>query len=134
MARQFFFDSWHFLLLQQLAQSSDSRIAEIAAKALKEVSYHLERSQEWILRLGDGTAESHRRVQNAIDDLWMYTGECFEADEVDREVVERRLGPDPSALHGPWLRHVQSTTEEATLRLPASDWMQPGAGWRSPNA
>jgi ring-1,2-phenylacetyl-CoA epoxidase subunit PaaC len=126
MARQFFFDSWHFLLLQQLAQSSDSRIAEIAAKALKEVSYHLERSQEWILRLGDGTAESHRRVQNAIDDLWMYTGECFEADEVDREVVERRLGPDPSALHGPWLRRVQSTTEEATLRLPASDWMQRG--------
>lgn len=126
MARQFFFDTWHFLLLQQLAQSGDRRIAEIAAKALKETSYHLERSQEWMLRLGDGTEESHRRMQTAVDDLWMYTGELFEADEVEREIAERGLGPDLAALHQPWLRHVQSILEEATLRLPVSDWMQRG--------
>ena len=89
MARQFLLDTWHYLLLVQLGRSTDPRIAAIAEKAVKEVSYHLERSQQWILRLGDGTDESHRRMQTAIDDLWMYTGELFEADAIDRAIADR---------------------------------------------
>jgi len=126
MARQFYFDAWHYLLLRELTGSKDSRIAEIAAKSLKEVTYHLERSQEWILRLGDGTEESHRRMQAAIDDLWMYTGELFESDEVDRAMVDEGLGPDPATLHEPWLGLVRATAEEATLALPQPGWAQRG--------
>ncbi|MBB4040303.1 ring-1,2-phenylacetyl-CoA epoxidase subunit PaaC [Microvirga flocculans] len=126
MARQFFFDAWHYLLLRELAGSKDGRIAEIAAKSLKEVTYHLERSRDWVLRLGDGTEESHRRMQAAIDDLWMYTGELFEADEIDRAMLREGLGPDPAALHEPWLGLVKATFEEATLSLPQPGWAQRG--------
>ena len=78
MARQFLFDSWHHLALGQLMGSKDERIRGIAEKSLKEVTYHLRRSTDWMLRLGDGTEESHRRVQAAVDGLWMFTGEMFE--------------------------------------------------------
>jgi len=126
MARQFYFDAWHYLLLRELIGSKESRIAEIAAKALKEVTYHLERSQEWVLRLGDGTEESHRRMQAAIDDLWMYTGELFETDAVDEAIVRAGLGPDPAALREPWLGLMRRTAEEATLSLPQPGWSQKG--------
>src|SRR6266566_8140073 len=93
MARQFFFDVWHQLLLVKLKHSRDARIAEIAAKAEKEVVYHAERSADWIIRLGDGTDESHARIQAAIDELWMYTGEMFDPDEIDTaRSEERRVG------------------------------------------
>ncbi|WP_262297486.1 1,2-phenylacetyl-CoA epoxidase subunit PaaC [Microvirga sesbaniae] len=126
MARQFYFDAWHYLLLHGLTGSTDPRIAEIAAKGLKEVTYHLERSQEWVLRLGDGTEESHRRMQSAVDDLWMYTGELFEGDEVDQVMVRDGIGPDPATLHEPWLGLVRATIEEATLTLPQPGWAQKG--------
>ena len=126
MARQFYFDAWHYLLLRELTGSKDPRIAEIAAKSLKEVTYHLERSREWILRLGDGTEESHRRMQAAIDDLWMYTGELFESDEVDQAMAREGLGPDLATLHDPWLGLVRATAEEATLALPQPGWAQRG--------
>jgi ring-1,2-phenylacetyl-CoA epoxidase subunit PaaC len=126
MARQFYFDAWHYLLLRELTGSKDSRIAEIAAKGLKEVTYHLERSRDWVLRLGDGTEESHRRMQTAIDDLWMYTGELFESDEVDQAMVREGLGPDLTMLHEPWLGLVRATAEEATLTLPQPGWAQKG--------
>ena len=126
MARQFYFDAWHYLLLRELSSSADAGIAEIAAKALKEVSYHLERSREWVIRLGDGTEESHRRMQDGIDDLWMFTGELFEMDEVDREIAARGIGPDLAALHAPWLDLVRATAEEATLTLPQPGWTQRG--------
>ncbi|WP_262267970.1 1,2-phenylacetyl-CoA epoxidase subunit PaaC [Microvirga yunnanensis] len=126
MARQFYFDAWHYLLLRGLTGSTDPRIAEIAAKGLKEVTYHLERSQEWVLRLGDGTEESHRRMQSAVDDLWMYTGELFEGDEVDQVMVRDGIGPDPATLHEPWLGLVRATIEEATLTLPQPGWAQKG--------
>ncbi len=126
MARQFYFDAWHYLLLRELTNSKDGRIAEIAAKALKEVTYHLERSREWVLRLGDGTEESHRRMQNGLDDLWMYTGELFESDEVDQAIFSSGLGPDVSSLHEPWLGLVRATAEEATLTLPQPGWAQRG--------
>ena len=126
MARQFYFDAWHYLLLRELTGSKDSRIAEIAAKGLKEVTYHLERSREWVLRLGDGTEESHERMQTALDDLWMYTGELFETDEVDEAMIRRSMGPDLSTLHEPWLGLMRATAEEATLTLPQPGWAQRG--------
>src|SRR6266566_8188281 len=93
MARQFYFDVWHQLLIVKLERSADARIAEIAAKAEKEVVYHAERSADWIIRLGDGTAESHTRIQAAIDDLWMYTGEMFDPGETETaRSEERRVG------------------------------------------
>ena len=79
-------------------------IAEIAGKAVKEVAYHLERSRDWVIRLGDGTAESHRRVQHAVDTLWPYTGEMFEADAVDEALVPAGVAVPPASLHAPWLR------------------------------
>jgi ring-1,2-phenylacetyl-CoA epoxidase subunit PaaC len=126
MARQFYFDAWHYLLLRELTGSKDSRIAEIAAKGLKEVTYHLERSREWVLRLGDGTEESHERMQTALDDLWMYTGELFETDEVDQAMIRSGMGPDLSTLHEPWLGLMRATAEEATLTLPQPGWAQRG--------
>ena len=88
MARQFYFDVWHELLLCGLSASSDARVAEIAAKAVKEVHYHGERSTDWVIRLGDGTEESHARMQAAVDDRWMYTGEMFEADAIDIALID----------------------------------------------
>ena len=126
MARQFYFDAWHYLLLRELTSSKEPRIAEIAAKGLKEVTYHLERSRDWVLRLGDGTEESHRRMQSAIDDLWMYTGELFESDEIDQAMAREGLGPDLATLHEPWLGLVRATAEEATLSLSQPGWAQKG--------
>jgi ring-1,2-phenylacetyl-CoA epoxidase subunit PaaC len=126
MARQFYFDAWHYLLLRELMGSKDSRIAEIAAKGLKEVTYHLERSREWVLRLGDGTEESRERMQTALDDLWMYTGELFETDEVDHAMIRGGVGPDLSTLHEPWLGLMRATAEAATLTLPQPGWAQRG--------
>jgi len=126
MARQFLFDTWHYLLLRELEKSKDPRVAEIAQKAIKEVAYHLERSRDWVVRLGDGTEESHRRMQKAVDTLWVYTGEMFEMDEVDRALLDSGVGVDLTALRGPWLEHVGATLEEATLEQPKSGWMQRG--------
>ncbi|MBV8915827.1 MAG: phenylacetate-CoA oxygenase subunit PaaC [Acetobacteraceae bacterium] len=126
MVRQFFFDAWHYLALDALSGSTDARIAEVAAKAVKEVTYHLERSRDWIIRLGDGTDESHRRVQKAVDVLWPYTGELFEADAVEQALVADRVAPDPASLRQPWLDLVSATLEQATLKQPESGWMQHG--------
>jgi ring-1,2-phenylacetyl-CoA epoxidase subunit PaaC len=126
MTRQFFFDTWHYLLLQGLTQSTDTRIADIAGKSLKEVAYHAERSRDWVVRLGDGTEESHRRMQRAIDDLWVYTGELFEMDEIDRTLLTQGLAVDLAALRQPWSEHVGRTLKEATLEQPKQGWAQRG--------
>lgn len=126
MARQFYFDAWHFFVLQELQRSKDERIAGIAEKALKEVTYHLERSTDWVIRLGDGTEESHARMQSALDDLWMYTGELFEMDEIDIEMLQRGIGADLSALRKPWLDHIEKSFKGATLAMPGGNWMQRG--------
>ena len=126
ITRQFFFDAFHELLLGALTKSSDVRIAAIAAKAIKEVNYHLRRSRDWVIALGDGSDESHRRMQTAIDDLWSYTGELFETDHVDRELIAANVAVDLSALREPWLRAIKNTMMEATLDLPQNDWAQRG--------
>ena len=126
LMRQFLFDAWHYVLLKWLKSSSDQRIAEIAEKSLKEVSYHLDRSRDLVIRLGDGTTESHRRMQDAFGDLWMFTGELFEADAAEAALARAGVIPDPATLAEPWQRHVGEVLEEATLRVPASQWAQSG--------
>ena len=126
IARQFLFDAWHLQLLRALAHSRDARIAEIAAKGAKEVAYHVERSGDWVIRLGDGTAESHGKMQAAIDDLWMYTGEMFMADPVDIALVEAGIAADVRVLAPPWRQHVGEVLCEATLEMPADTFMQQG--------
>jgi ring-1,2-phenylacetyl-CoA epoxidase subunit PaaC len=127
LMRQYLFDSWHLLLLEQLTRSSDERIAAIAEKAKKEVTYHLRRSADLVVRLGDGTEQSHRRMQAALDELWMYTGEMFEADDVDEVLEAQGVAGGVGALRGPWLAQVGSTLAAATLAMPAPEaWMQKG--------
>ncbi|WP_354684519.1 1,2-phenylacetyl-CoA epoxidase subunit PaaC [Cupriavidus necator] len=126
LARQFLFDAWHYFALEGLQRSTDARIAEIAAKSLKEVTYHVRRSADLVVRLGDGTEESHRRMQDAFDDLWMFTGELFEADAAEAALVRDGVMPDPVSLAEPWQRYVTDVLAEATLRVPASQWAQSG--------
>jgi ring-1,2-phenylacetyl-CoA epoxidase subunit PaaC len=125
-ARQFYFDAWHELLLRNLAVSRDPRIAEIAAKALKEVMYHAERSADWVIRLGDGTGESHARMQSAIDDLWMYTGEMFTADDTELALAAEGVAADVAALLPAWRDRVAAVLDLATLTVPSAAWMQRG--------
>lgn len=127
LARQFLFDAWHYFLQQELTRSADPRIAEIAEKSLKEVSYHLRRSGDLVVRLGDGTEQSHRMMQDAFNDLWMYTGEMFEADALDDAMAQQGIAPRLSDLKAPWLAHLKEVFEEATLAMPPVDaWMQKG--------
>jgi ring-1,2-phenylacetyl-CoA epoxidase subunit PaaC len=126
IARQFLFDTRHFFLLQALSASADERVAEIAAKAVREVAYHVRRSGDWVVRLGDGTELSRARISRALADLWPYTGELFRPDDVDREMAERGIGCDLAVLREPWLAHVASVVREATLELPADGWMHAG--------
>jgi ring-1,2-phenylacetyl-CoA epoxidase subunit PaaC len=127
VARQFYFDTWHFLLLQKLVESSDERIAAIAEKSLKEVTYHVRRSVDLIVRLGDGTDQSRKMMQDAVDALWMYTGEMFQTDAVEQAMVAQGVGPDPASLREPWIKHVCEVFEEATLNVPPMNaWMQKG--------
>ena len=126
MARQFFFDRWHLLLLDALARSRDERIADIAAKALKEATYHAERSVDWVIRLGDGTDESHARMQAAIDELWSYTGEMFQADDTELALAAEGIACDVRVLEPAWRETVAAVLNEATLTLPSATWMQRG--------
>ncbi|MEP6943621.1 MAG: 1,2-phenylacetyl-CoA epoxidase subunit PaaC [Betaproteobacteria bacterium] len=127
MTRQFFFDAFHELLLDILSRSRDACIAEIAAKGAKEVRYHVERSSGWVIRLGDGTDESRRRMQAACDALWMYAGEMFEPDETGHALAVEGIGCDAQALAPAWRERVGGVMAEATLTVPVSDWAQTGS-------
>lgn len=126
MMRQFLFDAWHIEMLRAIQNSTDKRIAEIAVKALKEVSYHLEKSADIVVRLGDGTAESHRRMQNALDELWTYTGELFVDDEVDETVAAAGIAPLSSSLKDKWEETVFSVLRDATLTVPQNTYVHKG--------
>ncbi|MFT4014872.1 MAG: phenylacetate-CoA oxygenase subunit PaaC [Paracoccus sp. (in: a-proteobacteria)] len=126
LMRQFLFDAWHLELLKRLSQSSDPRVAEIAAKAAKEVAYHLERSSDLVIRLGDGSEESHRRMQDALDALWSYTGEMFVSDDKDRAVAAQGIAPDPASLRTPWEATIRHVLTEATLEIPDSGFAHKG--------
>lgn len=126
LMRQFLFDAFHMQLLGALKSSTDTRVAEIAAKAVKEVAYHLERSADLIVRLGDGSEESHARMQQALDDLWPYTGEMFIDDATDQAVAEAGIAPLPSSLKDGWDETVRHVLAEATLSVPAPGWQHKG--------
>ena len=126
IVRQFLFDAWQTELYAALAGSSDAALAGIAGKAVKEAAYHLRHSGEWVVRLGDGTEESHARAQAALDAFWPYTGEMFEADETTAALVAACVAPDPATLRPAWARTVDDVLAQATLAKPASGWMQTG--------
>ncbi|MYN11876.1 phenylacetate-CoA oxygenase subunit PaaC [Pusillimonas sp. TS35] len=121
MMRQFLFDAWHYFLLERLAQSSDERVAAVAGKAIKEVAYHARRSADVVVRLGDGTDESHRRMQAALDDAWRFTGEFFIDDDVTAALHARGAAPLHAELRDTWLQHVGQVLEEATLAMPTPE-------------
>lgn len=119
--RQFLFSSYQYYLYQYLQSNPDTTIAAIAEKSLKEVSYHLRWSSEWVIRLGDGTEESHKRIMQAIDELWRYTGECFTP-----APYETALSIDVASLKYEWSKKVKAVFDEATLSIPGNIFMQSG--------
>ena len=126
IARQFLFDQWHLPLLRALTRSADARIAGIAAKAVKEVAYHVERSADWVIRLGDGTTTSHERMQQAFDELWSYAGEMFAPDDAELALVAEGIAPDPSELRAAWDASVDAVLREATLTRPSDPYVRKG--------
>ena len=126
IGRQFLHDAYALPFWQQMQGSSDATLAGLAGKAVKETTYHLRHSSVWVVRLGDGTAESHTRMQAAIDDLWRYTGELFETDEIEHDLIAHGIAADPSELAGVWRDTVTSTLATATLTLPDAPVMQFG--------
>jgi len=126
MMRQFLFDGWHLAQLQALMDSSNDQIAAIAEKSAKEVNYHLERSSDTVIGLGDGTEESHRRMQSAVDRLWPYVGEMFLSDDVDQEMVAHGIAPDPASLRAGYDTLVADVLAAATLKRPEDDFAHKG--------
>lgn len=124
--RSFLFDTYNYYLLQELSNSSNEQLAAIAIKSLKEVTYHLKHNAEWVIRLGDGTEESRKRMLNAIDEVWEFTGELFEMDEVDEILIREGIACDLNSIKRKWEAKVKSVFEEATLPYPAETWMQSG--------
>ena len=124
--RQFFFSAYQLYLFQQLQKSKDKELAAIAEKSLKEVSYHLRWSSEWVIRLGDGTEESHRRIDDALDQLWKMTGEMFVPASYEKELAAGGIAVDVAALGPMWEERVGEVFRQATLVLPAGGWQQTG--------
>ena len=128
--RQFFFSQYQYLLFDQLQNSNDKQLAAIAEKSLKEVAYHLRWSSEWVIRLGDGTNESHQRMVIAIEELWRYTGEMFQATSYELRAASDGTGVDVSNLKEPWEKKVSNILGEASLHPPlggrAAGYMQTG--------
>ena len=118
LTRQFLMDVYNNLLFEKLCDSKDETIAGISKKSIKEVRYHLKRSKDWIVRLGQGTAESHKRLQTAIDELWMYTEELFTDNNTDIVIAKEGIGPLNKDLKDHWLDIVKQTLEEADIKLP----------------
>ncbi|WP_316198340.1 MULTISPECIES: 1,2-phenylacetyl-CoA epoxidase subunit PaaC [unclassified Bradyrhizobium] len=126
MVRQWFYAAFADRYWQAMMRSNDATLAAIAAKSEKESAYHLRHASEWIIRLGDGTDQSHARAQAAIDDLWAYTGEMFSIDDSERGLIDAGVAIDPTTLLPDWLAAVSQIAREATLVLPENDWMQQG--------
>jgi ring-1,2-phenylacetyl-CoA epoxidase subunit PaaC len=129
--RQFFFSAWQFYLYQELQEGKDSELAAVAEKALKEVTYHLRWSSEWVIRLGDGTEESRARMIRALDELWKFTGEPFMPSPYEQQLIKEGIGPDLSLLRKKWEEKVNDILGQANLSIPAgkggeSPWMQSG--------
>lgn len=126
IGRQFLFDVYHFLFLKELQKSHDLTLSAIAIKSIKEVSYHQRFSSDWVKRLGDGTAESHQRMQDAIDSLWTYTDELFHQTEADKIIISEGIGVDVTVLKSVYYATVSKILNESTLKVPESKWFQKG--------
>ncbi|MBU3682181.1 MAG: phenylacetate-CoA oxygenase subunit PaaC [Flavobacterium sp.] len=126
IARQFLFDVFHLLLLEELQHSKDEHLAAIAVKSTKEVLYHTRFSSDWIKRLGDGTPESHARIQTAINDLWIYTDELFQPTEAESIAVVQGIGVDLTQLKANYYQQVSAVLTAATLIIPAVEYFQKG--------
>lgn len=127
LARQFYFDVYDYFFYNELKNSKDETLVGIAEKSLKESTYHLRHSSEWMLRLGDGTELSHEKIQTAADDLWMYTGEMFESDDVDNFLLKEGYGVDLAKIKPLWYENISKIFSEATLNLQSNDaFMQKG--------
>jgi ring-1,2-phenylacetyl-CoA epoxidase subunit PaaC len=126
IGRQFLFDVYHFLFLKELQKSHDLTLSAIATKSIKEVSYHQRFSSDWVKRLGDGTVESHQKMQDAIDSLWTYTDELFHQTEADKIIVSEGIGVDVTVLKAEYYATVSKILTESTLKVPKSKWFQKG--------
>ena len=124
IVRQFFYSAFADLYWRAMTRSSDPDLAAIAAKSEKESAYHLRHASEWLIRLGDGTEESHRRAEDAIDALWPYTGEMFDTDS--KQLVADGVAIDPATLRPAWNATLERVLDQATLARPAGTWMQQG--------
>jgi ring-1,2-phenylacetyl-CoA epoxidase subunit PaaC len=126
IARQFFFSVYAMLQAEMLTKSANQDLAGIAAKMFKEARYHVRHSGDWMLKLGDGTEESHRRLQNAVDETWRYTGELFMTDDVERRLAAQKIAADSSTLEGRWRQQVDEILRASRLTVPEVKWMQRG--------
>ncbi|NNL88089.1 MAG: phenylacetate-CoA oxygenase subunit PaaC [Marinicaulis sp.] len=126
LMRQFLFDAWHYPVLEALVKSSDKRIADIAEKSIKEVTYHLERSTDLVIRLGDGSAESNKRMQGALNRLWRYTGELTEPDSIDDALADSGVAPDLGEIRKKHTQYLAAALREAMLTIPDGEQMQSG--------
>jgi len=126
MARQYFYDVWHLAFLEQLSGSKDETLAAIAAKSVKEARYHLRHSSSWIKRLGDGTELSNQRMQTGINEMWQFTPELFESDELDQRLLESGIAVDLNAVETFWHTHVSATLKEAKLLEPEQAFLMSG--------
>jgi ring-1,2-phenylacetyl-CoA epoxidase subunit PaaC len=124
--RQFLYDAYAIELWRQLTSSSDTTLAAVAGKAVKETAYHVRRSADWVIRLGDGTQESARRLSRALDNLWMYTGELFLTDAVDQAMASAEVAPLASTLEAAWRTRIEAVFAEAKLAVPEQSWPQRG--------
>lgn len=125
--RNFLHDTFNFLFYTELSSSKDETLAALSAKSLKEVKYHLRHSSNWLIRLGDGTKKSNLKAQEALDLLWQYTGELFEMDEIDNEVLDLGIGVDNKKLKERWDAMINSTIEKAKLNRPEDGYMATGS-------
>lgn len=130
IARQLLFSTWQLALHQRLTGSADGTLAGVAGKAVKEVAYHRDHATQWVLRLGDGTEESHRRMQAGLERMWPYVAEMFAGDDLERSLAADGIAVDPSTLRDEWDGHVDAVLREATLQRPEDGWTPPPGGRR----
>ncbi len=126
ITRQFLFDQFHLLLLEQLQNSHDETLNAIAKKSIKEVTYHTRFSSDWMLRLGDGTQESHDKIQNAVNDLWIFTDEMFHQTPDDIIISDLGIGVDVTALKAQYFEKIKSILTQATIEIPEVIYFQKG--------
>ncbi len=126
IVRSVLFELFYIEQLDALVDCADERLAEIAARAIKEIRYHLRHNTQWLVRLGDGTDESRGKIQQSIDNLWRFTGEMFAGDEVDSIIRDEFEGPDLDGIGEAWRRKLADILEEATLQVPGDQWMDSG--------